>query len=398
MISRPSADDLKPLQVSDMWEFRQTKWMQDAVGSGVERLEVKDPGTSIEIPDGKAVLWRYMDLAKLLALVSNRTLFFTALDKLGDRFEGRWPDRTFELIRERDELWTSDRGDHVVVEDKRQDQCLEFPREDPSWSVEETINHWFTTLRRGAARRSTFVNCWYQEAEESEAMWKLFASQPYGVAVRSTAARLVGSFTEQLPDYLGRVAYIAYDKDLMPVTEFPPVFFKRRAFMHEREVRAVVAPQHRAEKTEVENGPAGVEYKIDPERLIEAVVISPYSPDWLLDVVRSTLGRFEIDAPVEKSVLERRPTGEGTWLRVRNLKAYFAFRDRELPLRVWATSRAHAFEAARKRWQPKADDEQIEVWTEAECDDGYRERPNQYERVASLHNNEFQNSLDPEQS
>ena len=74
------------------------------------------------------------------------------------------------------------------------------------------------------------------------------------------------------------------------------------------------------------------------------------------------------------------------------------FPDRELPLRVWATSRPHAFEAARERWQPKADEEQIEVWTEAECNDLDRERPNQYERVASLHDSEFQNSLDPEQS
>ena len=381
-----------------MWGFRQTKWMQDAARSGVERLEVKDPGTRIEIPDGKAVLWRYMDLAKLLALVSDRNLFFTALDKLGDRFEGQWSDRTLELIRERDELWIGDRGDHVVVEDKRVDQRLEFPREDPSWSVEETIDHWTRTIRAGASQRSTFVNCWYQEAEESEAMWKLFAGQQYGVAVRTTAARLVGSFTEQLPDYLGHVAYIAYDKHLMPVTEFPPVFFKRRAFMHEREVRAVVAPQHRAEKTEVENGPVGVEYKIDPERLIEAVVISPYSPDWLLDVVQSTLRRFEINAPVEKSVLERRPAGVGTWIQVHKPRAYFAFRDGELPLRVWATSRAHAFEAARERWQLKAADEQIEVWAEAECDEGCRERPNQYERVVSRRNNELQNSRDPEQS
>ena len=381
-----------------MWGFRQTKWMQDAARSGVERLEVKDPGTGIEIPDGKAVLWRYMDLAKLLALVSNRNLFFTALDNLGDRFEGQWSDRTFELIRERDELWIGDRGDHVVVEDKREDQRLEFPREDPSWSVEETIAHWTRTIRAGASRRSTFVNCWYEEAEESEAMWKLFAGQQYGVAVRTTAARFVGSFTGQLPDYLGRVAYVAYDKHLMPVTEFPPVFFKRRAFMHEREVRAVVAPQHRAEKTEVENGPVGVEYKIDPERLIEAVVISPYSPDWLFDVVRSTLGRFEIDAPVEKSVLERRPAGVGAWLQVRKPGAYFAFRDGELPLRVWATSRTHAIEAARERWQLKAADEQIPVWTEAECGEGCCERPNQYERVVSRRNNELQNSLDPEQS
>ena len=381
-----------------MLKFRQTKWMLDAARSGVERFEVKDPGTAIEIPDGNAVLWRYMDLAKLLALVSNRSLFFAALDKLGDRFEGQWSDRTLELIRERDELWIRDRGDHVVVEDKRQDQRLEFPRHDPGWSIDETINHWYRTIRAGASRGSTFVNCWYQEAEESEAMWKLFATQQYGVAVRTTAARLIGSFTERLPDYLGCVEYIAYDKVPMPVSEFPPVFYKRKAFMHEREVRAVAAPQHRAEKTEVESGSTGVEYPIDPDRLIEALVVGPYSPDWLLDVVRSTLDKFEIGATIERSALERRPAGQGAWLTVRNLKAYFAFREGKLPLRVWTTSRAHALEAACEHWQLSHADEKVEVWTEAECDEGYRERPNEYERITSRHNDEHQNSLDPERT
>ena len=188
-------------------------------------------------------------------------------------------------------MWISDRGDHVVVEDKRQNQRLEFPRTDPAWSVGDTINHWHRRIRTGASRRATFVNCWYQEAEESEAMWKLFAGEKYGVAVRTTAARLVGSFTERLPDYLGSVAYIAYDKDTMPVTELPPVFNKRKAFTHEREVRAVVAPEQRTEKVQVESSWPGVTYAIDPERLIETVVVSPYSPDWLLQVVRAVLGQ-----------------------------------------------------------------------------------------------------------
>ena len=372
--------------------------MQDAVRPGVRRFNVKDPGNAIEIPDGNAVLWRYMDLAKLLALVSKRSLFFPSLDKLGDRFEGRWSNRTLELIQDRDELWTRDRGDHIVVEDKRTQQRLEFPKQDPDWSVDETIRHWNGAIRAGASRGLTFVNCWYEEAEESEAMWKLFASQQYGVAVRTTAARLVGSFTERLPDYFGRVSYIVYDSHLMPVTEFPPVFFKRRAFMHEREVRAVVAPEHRIEKAEEEHRSPGVECPIDPERLIDAVVVSPYSPGWLPDIVQSVLEKYEIDAAVEKSLLERRPPGEGASLTVRNLKAYFAFRDGELPLRVWTTSRAHAFEAARERWQLDPDDEQFEVWTEAECDAGHHERPNEYERIVSRHNTEHQDSLDPERT
>ena len=379
-----------------MWRFSQTKWMQDAATPGVQRFDVKDPGNTIEIPDGNAVLWRYMDLAKLLALVSKRSLFFPALDKLGDRFEGRWSNRTLEMIQQRDELWIRDRGDHVIVEDRRHDQHLEFPRLDPGWSVDQTINHWNGALRTGASRRSTFVNCWYEEAEESEAMWKLFASQQYGIAVRTTATRLIGSFTEQLPDYFGRVSYIAYDSHLMPVTEFPPVFFKRSAFKHESEVRAVVAPDHRVEKAEVDTGSPGLHYPNDPERLIEAVVVSPYSPAWLLDVVQSALQKYEIHAAVERSVLERRPPGEGASATVRNLKAYFAFREGKRPLRVWTTSRAYALEAACEHWQHNPDEEQIDVWTEAECDAGHHDRPNEYERIVSRHNNEFQNSLDPE--
>ena len=381
-----------------MWGIEKTEWMRNAARSGVESFEVKHPGSSIEIPEGNATLWRYMDLAKLLALVSNRGLFFSAVNKLGDRFEGQWSDRTLELIGERDELWIGDRGCYVIIEDRRQDQRLELRRADPDWSVEETISHWNRTIRRGASRGATFVNCWYQEAEESEAMWKLFSGEEYGVAVRTTAARLVWSFTEQLPDYLGYVTYIAYDQDPMPVSEFPPVFYKRKAFMHEREVRAVVAPEQRAKESPVESDLLGVEYAIDPEQLIEAVVVNPYSPDWLLDVVQSTLSKFGMDIAIEKSVLKRRPASEGAFVRVRGPKAYFAYRKGERTLRVWATSREHAFEKARERWGLGAADENLDVWSEEECIEGYCEGPTEYERLTSRHNTEEQNRLDPEQT
>ena len=373
--------------------------MRDAARGDAERFEVNDPGGTIDIPEGNATLWRYMDLAKLLALVSGGRLFFSAVDKLGDRFEGQWSDRTFELIHERDELWVGEQRDHVVIEDRRVDQRLELPRPDPAWSVEQTVSHWSLKIGRAASRRATLVNCWYEGAEESEAMWRLFTGDRYGVAVRTSAARLVGSFAERLPDYLGRVNYIAYDRDPMPVSDFPPVFYKRKAFEHEREVRAVVAPRQRIGRASTEMSEAsGVEYAIDAERLIEAVVVSPYSPDWLLDVVESALGRYGVEAAVEKSVLIRRPASERTTAIVRRPKAYFAFRQGERALRIWAARRDHAFEEARDRWGLDEADETLNVWTERDCDEGHAERPSDYERIACRHNNEKQNSLDPERS
>ena len=186
-------------------------------------------------------------------------------------------------------------------------------------------------------------------------MWKLFASQQYGIAVRTTATRLIGSFTEQLPDYFGRVSYIAYDSHLMPVTEFPPVFFKRSAFKHESEVRAVVAPEHRVEKAEVDTGSPGLDYPNDPERLIEGGCGQPVQPR--LAARRRAVGpskSTKSNAAVERSVLERRPPGEGASATARNLKAYFAFREGKRPLRVWTTSRAYALEAACEHWQHKS--------------------------------------------
>ena len=381
-----------------MWNFQQTTWMRDAAIPRVQRFKVQDPGSAIDIPEGHAVLWRYMDLAKLLALVSKHSLFFSALDKLGDRFEGRWSRRNLELIQDRHELWMYDRDDHVVLADRRRDQRLNFPKQDSGWSVDETIQHWNGVMRKGASLGSTFVNCWYEGAEESEAMWKLFASQQYGVAIRTTAARLIGSFTDRLPDYFGRVSYIPYDSQLIPVTDFPPVFFKRLAFEHEREVRAVAAPGRRVNEAKDESRPLGVEYPIDPEQLIEAVVVSPYSPDWLQDVIQSILAKYEINSTVERSALDQPPPGDGPTVSVRSPKAYFAFRERETPLRIWATSRANAIKAACERWQLDTADEHIDVWTEAECVDGYGERPEHYEQVVSHHNTEHQNSLDPERT
>ena len=147
----------------------------------------------------------------------------------------------------------------------------------------------------------------------------------------------------------------------------------------------MVAPEQRVEKEQVESGSVGVEYGIDPERLIEAVVVSPYSPGWLLEVVRSVLGNFGIETVVEKSTLQRQPASEGARGTVHRPKAYFAYLEGEPSLRIWATSREHAFEEARTRWQLNATDQAVDVWTEAECVDGYAKRPNEYERLASRH-------------
>ena len=47
-------------------------------------------------PPSDAILWRYMDFTKFVALLEMRALFFARSDKLNDPFEGSLPKRNIE--------------------------------------------------------------------------------------------------------------------------------------------------------------------------------------------------------------------------------------------------------------------------------------------------------------
>lgn len=49
---------------------------------------------NVSAPAGSTMLWRYLDLAKLLFLLEHRALWFSRLDTLGDPYEGL-PPRVF---------------------------------------------------------------------------------------------------------------------------------------------------------------------------------------------------------------------------------------------------------------------------------------------------------------
>ena len=378
-----------------MWGFEQTGWMRAAAREGVKRYEVEHPAGSVQIPDGAAALWRYMDLAKLLALVGNRSLFFSSIENLGDPFEGQWSHRTFEIIHGRDELWVEEEDGCAVVRNRTTGEREVFPMAEGE-SADEAIVRWSRVLR--GRRSPTYVNCWYREEEESEAMWRLFAGERYGVAVRTTAEGLVGSFTERLPDYLGCVTYLAYDKEAMPVSDLPPVFYKRKAFEYEHEVRAVAAPSRRRDEAGESEWKDGIEYPVDPESLIQEIVVSPYSPGWLSGVVRATVASLGLDAKVRDSALKRRPASEGAWPIVRKLEAYYAFLDHDaaVPLRIWARSRAEAESVAREHWGLSGADGRLVVWKKTECEAGHAAEPAKYEHVANRLIDERSTRLDPE--
>ena len=48
-------------------------------------------------------------------------------------------------------------------------------------------------------------------------------------------------------------------------------------------------------------------YEVDLSLLIQEVVVSPYAPDWLLELVRSVVIRYDLQVPVVRSDLAHAP-------------------------------------------------------------------------------------------
>lgn len=229
-------------------------------------------------PPDEAVLWRYLDSAKLTSLLERGELWFPSAAALGDPFEGSFSRANLESSL----------------------------AEIPEASRAEARNN-LARFRRYAAGH-TFISCWHENAVESAAMWRLYLKSDEGVAISTTAADLKSSLADAPQDiYLGRVRYIDYDSDPMPADNtFWPFVHKRRSFEHEREVRAVIA-DYRLPVDYTQPDSAGTYVPVDTEVLVGAVHVAPGTPDWFLEVVESVLRRYASGTTVHRSRLSEDP-------------------------------------------------------------------------------------------
>ena len=287
------------------------------------------PGESDRrIPAGlrTAVLWRYVDLPKFLWTLSTGSLWFARADTLGDPYEGSITAAQHETRR--DTLTMAAR------------LCV-GGREDPEW--EARVQQWVGWWQRERVR-NTAINCWHMSEHESMAMWKLYAADGWGVALRSSVDRLIGSFPEgdqaEFPDTrgpiqpsadmtkrdadgrpravavgFGPVTYADYsnpDKHVHAENWLESPFIKRKAFEFEREFRAVasalVVDQSGAVTSDRCLFPdQGCAVPVDLDVLIERVYVSPAAPQWFMDVVAESSRRFGRNFPVVQSTLDVDP-------------------------------------------------------------------------------------------
>ncbi len=230
-------------------------------------------------PSDDAVLWRYLDFAKFIAVLENNALHFARADTLGDPYEGAYGALNAQL---RSALYPD-------MPEKSQRNLVESLKRLPSLM---------------------YVNCWHSNDIESEAMWSLYATRDRGIAIRTTFASLRDSFVGVESVCVGEVSYINYESAFVKEGNvFAPFLHKRRSFEHEHEVRALLlhAADNGNKGIVPDLQPPGVNCDVDLPKMIEEVVVTPFAQDWLVEVVNGVASRYGLAAPVRKSALADKP-------------------------------------------------------------------------------------------
>ncbi len=247
-------------------------------------VQVMDPNillsrADLRIPSLSTPLWRYLDIPRFVSLLDGRCLHFIQASIMEDTYEGSVSGPTLASRHQRSEdlahYLTSQLGSE--------------------WTAEMTSNIFSQDLSA-----QVMLSCWHMNEYESAAMWKLYCPQGDGVAIRTTAGKLILGLPATVEDsgiLASEVIYVDYDTFEIPEGNiFWRYMHKRMSFSHEQEFRAFLLQGDQERRV--------FDVPMDLEGLIDAVHLPPRSAAWKLGLVRSLLDHYGVTLPVVQSRLD----------------------------------------------------------------------------------------------
>lgn len=234
------------------------------------------PLSDVDTPPDISVVWRYVDLERLIGMLASNALHLTRLDRFRDTWEGTFPRKVLKAMNENLKRW----GSLVELSER--------------------------------FRSHLFASCWHESPYESAGLWDQYSSA--GFAIRSTVGRMKEAIRDEGGYYIGRVKYLDFEQDYHgnhPPSLITPAFLKRRNFEHEREVRVVVMAMDGLHGLirPLDMLPGGISIPVELTTLVEKLYISPSAPPWLIEHLATLLQRFDLGAiPIAKSNIYVSPT------------------------------------------------------------------------------------------
>jgi hypothetical protein len=245
---------------------------------------------AFKIPKNDDILWKFMDLPKFVSMLKTKSIFFTRADKFNDPFEG-----AKGLLKNKkrfDEIYLKYLLDISIKlsQDKN--------RTDKELNEEAQKNLENIELQSFERKTKTGVSCWHENQFESEAMWKLYTSLDYGIAIKTTYKKLYDALGNDPSIDIGRINYINFDETFSHLVD--PFWFKRKSFAHENEVRAIIR-----QKQEIEG--FGKIVTVNLEILIDTIYVSPTAQSWFSELVIDIMEKYDLNKPISESSLNEKP-------------------------------------------------------------------------------------------
>lgn len=226
-------------------------------------------------PRSDKEIWRYRSLERYISILDQQCLWFSRPDEFDDPFEGSLPRKNIEKRR------------------RKYNQSVSKDR----------------SAVRYIYRFTAYLNCWYSENHESDAMWRIYSEDGNALAIKSTPSNLRKAIDNPDSPISGEVEYRDYQSfEITTENPMAPLFYKRSAFDFEKEFRILVhyydnslAGSNSENIKEVQ--PRGVPVEIDVDTLIDEVVISPTASGEFVDIVKNITNLYGYDFPIDTSNL-----------------------------------------------------------------------------------------------
>lgn len=244
------------------------------------------------IPEPKSILWRFMDFTKFVSLLKEKALYFSRADMFMDPFEGA------KGLLKNKAKWDKQYLNFFIDAIKTAPGEKERERNDQNILMDaKRLLNQINSIGKNSIK-NTYINCWHENPYESEAMWKLYTSNlNQGIAIKTSYHRLYCSLNKDPDIAIGRINYIDMSNKLTGVND--SFWFKRIAFEHEKEVRAIIYDH--------DSKVYGKLIPVNLNILIDKIYLSPTSEDWYKSLVDDVMKKYNFNKKIMISDIKATP-------------------------------------------------------------------------------------------
>lgn len=235
-------------------------------------------------------VWRYMDLLSLLCLLQNKELHFAHLRDLQkiDHNEGTGG-LLIDVVNNpiKPSIYIYPPNPDIELRNKEEIQKIEaelkIPLSEKLSEYKKQVKDW------DRENANVYISCWHTNPIDSDFMWKLYAKYEYGFAIVSSAHDVVNSLLvdgiEPAKIGWGFIVYPTRDELMRDrlnehCGSAAAFMIKHPSFSQENEFRVFVKTRALVDSCDM---------KVDINKLIHEIRLSPLVPDWAYDPLYKTL-------------------------------------------------------------------------------------------------------------